>query len=153
MPANQYIRSPPAAADMMTTSMTKTTATVRTATASRTTRRSFRRGFATDTPAAIASGTATTSGRRVCILRASAAQLAQLFGIDRPEPLVGLDREGEQQGGDGGLHDHVGQREGLYDGIHGPGPPRDVGEVGRDTVDMEADGEQQHVGRRLQDDQ
>ena len=59
----------------------------------------------------------------------SALELDELLRVERAEPLVRLDREGQQQRGHGRLDHHVGQRERLHHGVHRRGVPRDVEEV------------------------
>jgi hypothetical protein len=80
-------------------------------------------------------------------------QRGQFLRVQGAEPLVGLDREGQQHGGDGGLDHHVGEGAGLHHGIDRGGVVGDVEEVGRDAPGHVADPEQQHVGRRLDHDQ
>jgi hypothetical protein len=62
---------------------------------------------------------------------------------------VGLDREGQEQGGHRGLDHHVGESERLDDRIDRGGVVRDVEVVRRDRAGDVADREQQNVGRGL----
>src|SRR2546423_438325 len=81
------------------------------------------------------------------------AQRAQVVRVEAPEPLVGLNREREQQRRDRRLDDDVDQHENLHDRIHGVADRRDVGKDRRLAASPIADPEQQYVSSRLNDGQ
>src|SRR5579859_401305 len=137
---------------MTTASMTATAAATAMATPSRTRRRSPSSGPRPVMAAAASSGTATTSASSWSMAGLS-LERGQLLRVQGPETLVGLDREGQEQGGHRGLDDHVGESERLDDRIDRGGVVRDVEVVRRDRAGDVADREQQNVGRGLDDDQ
>ena len=57
-------------------------------------------------------------------------QLPQLVGIDRPEALVDLQRDRQQQRHHGRLDDHVGQRQRLHDRVDPRVPDRMSAKIG-----------------------
>jgi len=66
--------------------------------------------------AAASSGTTTARGSSWSTGGAFSLQLDELVRIEGAEPFVGLDGEGQQQGGDRGLHHHVGEGQRLDTG-------------------------------------
>src|SRR6266568_742315 len=132
--------------------MTATNAATRIAAASRTRRLSPSSGPAALIAAAASSGTATTSASNWST-RGLSLQRSQLLRIQGAEPLVRLDREGQQERGDGGLHHDVGKGERLDDGVDRWRVYRHVEVIGRHRAGHVADAQQQHVRRGLDDDQ
>src|SRR6202047_1200421 len=118
---------------MITNSITATAAAVRIATTSRTRRLLRNSGPHTVTAAATRSGTTTTSASSWSTAGLS-LQVGQFLGVQRAEPLVGLDRERQQQRGDRGLDHHIGKGTRLHHGIDRRGVVREIEEVGRDVL-------------------
>src|SRR5579864_590768 len=99
-------------------SITVTAALVAIAAPSRTRRRARSNGLAADIAAAARSGTTVAWAGSWSTAR-SAPELDELLRIERPEPLVRLDGERQQQRGDRRLDHHVGEGQGLDHGVDG----------------------------------
>src|SRR4051794_33187089 len=81
--------------------------------------------------------------------RSSSGELRDLARIERLVVVVHLQREREQQPGDGDCDDEIGQRQRLDDGVDDSPARRDVREHGRRPALLVPDGKQQHIRRRL----
>src|SRR3954449_10269786 len=93
-------------------------------------------------------GPAMTSGATEVT---SVAQRVELVRVERAEALLRLHGDGEQQGGHGGAHDDVGERQGLDDRVDRLRVRRDVDEDRGRTVRAVADREEQEIRRALHD--